>query len=91
MENESLATELLREVKASARRWFVAFCIMVVLELATIIGFMWYISLPTEEGGTAQTIDNVDNSDVRQVVGDYNGESDTDNILQETGSKSPDE
>ena len=52
MENETLATELLHEIKASAKRWFIAFCIMVGLELATIIGFMWYISLPVEEYGT---------------------------------------
>ena len=45
----SLATELLHELKASAKRWFIAFCVMVVLELATIGGFLWYISLPVEE------------------------------------------
>ena len=43
-----LASEILAEVKQNTRRWFLAFCIMVVLELATIIGFMWYISLPTD-------------------------------------------
>ena len=48
-ENMSLATELLHEVKASAKRWFIAFIIMVVVEVLTIAGFLWYISLPTEE------------------------------------------
>ena len=48
-ENMTLATELLHELKASAKRWFIAFCIMVGLELATIIGFMWYMSLPSED------------------------------------------
>lgn len=48
-ENMTLATELLHEVKASAKRWFIAFCVMVGLEIATIIGFLWYISLPVEE------------------------------------------
>lgn len=47
-DNISLATELLHEVKTSAKRWFIAFCIMVVLEICTIIGFVWYISLPVE-------------------------------------------
>lgn len=45
----SLATELLHELKASAKRWFIAFCVMVALEIATIGGFLWYISLPVEE------------------------------------------
>lgn len=48
-ENMSLATELLHELKASAKRWFIAFCVMVVLEVATIAGFLWYISLPIDE------------------------------------------
>lgn len=42
----SLASDILAELKASAKRWFIAFCIMVVLEIITIFGFMWYISLP---------------------------------------------
>ncbi len=54
MENQTLATELLHELKASAKRWFIAFCIMVVLELATIGGFIWYISLPVEEYSVIQ-------------------------------------
>lgn len=44
-ESVGFATELLREVKASARRWFIAFCVMVMVEVATIIGFIWYIYL----------------------------------------------
>lgn len=51
-ESVSFATELLREVKSSARRWFIAFCVMVILEVATICGFIWYISLPVEETST---------------------------------------
>lgn len=52
MEKQNLATEILAELKATCRRWFIAFCVMVVLEIATIAGFIWYISLPT-------TFDNV--------------------------------
>lgn len=86
MENDTLATELLKELKASARRWFVAFCIMVVLELMTIAGFVWYISLPVEEQNVTQTADSIEDSDVRQIVGDYDGKSDTDSELQEESS-----
>lgn len=44
-----LASEILAEVKQNTRRWFWAFIIMVILEIATIGGFMWYISLPVEQ------------------------------------------
>ena len=70
----SLAYELLVEVKHSARRWFVAFCIMCILELLTIVGFMWYISLPSEEiSQMEQTMEEMliyDNNDVRQTIGE---------------------
>ncbi len=66
MDNEkmTLATELLHELKASARRWFIAFIIMSCLEVSTIAGFMWYISLPADdvivenEDGNANYIGN---------------------------------
>lgn len=48
MENETLATELLHELKASAKRWF----IIAIIELVIICGitgaFLWYISLPVD-------------------------------------------
>ena len=49
MDEMNLATEILHELKASARRWFIAFCIMVALEVVTIGVFIWYISLPVDE------------------------------------------
>lgn len=75
--NENFATELLHELKAASKRWFVAFCIMVALEIITIAGFLWYISLPVEEivvesddGGNANYIGN-------DIQGDLNnGKSD---------------
>lgn len=71
MDNESLATELLHEIKATSKRWFIAFCIMVVLEVATIAGFLWYVSLPVEEYTTeyTQTAEDVEDSMVRQIIG----------------------
>lgn len=74
-DNYSLATELLREIKASARRWFIAFCIMVGLEVITIAGFIWYITLPTDE----VSIENEDGN-ANYIGGDlegglYNGEN----------------
>lgn len=78
MDNDTLATELLKEVKASAKRWFIAFLVMVGIEFATIAGFLWYISLPVEEVSTEyqQEIDNLDNSKAMQMIGSkYDGES----------------
>lgn len=70
MDNETLATELLHEIKASSKRWFIAFCVMCVLEIATIVGFLWYISLPVEEytGEYTQEVEDVDSSEVTQTI-----------------------
>lgn len=65
----TLATELLHELKATSKRWFIAFCIMVVLEFATIVGFMWYISLPVDE----LTIEN-DDGNANYIGNDLNGD-----------------
>lgn len=72
MDNESLALELLHEVKASAKRWFIAFCVMVGVEIATIIGFLWYISLPIEEVSVYEQTGeqtNTNTSEFNQTIG----------------------
>lgn len=86
MAENSLATELLHEVKSSAKRWFIAFCIMVGLEIATIIGFMWYISLPTDDYSVSQESDN---NSVNILEGTYNG-NETDSTENEKSSQSED-
>lgn len=72
MNEETLASELLKELKATSKRWFIAFCVMVILEIATICGFLWYISLPVEETETtiSQDAQDLDNSDIKQIIGD---------------------
>ena len=74
-DNISLATELLHEVKASAKRWFIAFCIMVALEVCTIIGFVWYISLPAEtyDNTIEQTADDRGLNIINDGGGNYYG------------------
>lgn len=70
---DSFASDLLHEVKVNSKRWFIAFCVMVAVEIATIFGFMWYISLPVEESETVYTQES-DNNGYNQIVGgDYNG------------------
>lgn len=85
--NEHFATELLKEVKTNAKRWFIAFCVMVAVEIATIIGFLWYISLPVEETTTTYTQESDEGAYNQIIGGDYNGsEADNENDLQKTGS-----
>lgn len=82
MDNGNLATELLHEIKATSRRWFIAFILMCVLEIATIAVFIWYISLPTDEisveseDGNANYIGNDLNGEL------YNGKSNSEETSQ---------
>ena len=80
MENEvqTLATELLHELKASAKRWFIIAVIELFIILGIAGGFIWYLSLPVEdevvsvesEDGNANYVGN----DMTGAI--YNGKSD---------------
>lgn len=70
-EGMTLASEILAELKASARRWFIAFLVMIGIEIATICGFLWYISLPVDDAVTMQSVDAENNGEIDQHVGDY--------------------
>ena len=84
MENETLATEMLRELKSNNRRWFIAFLVVLTLWFATIGAFLWYVSLPVEETTVEQEVDGDANALIG--IGNYNGET-TSN--QETQSGTP--
>lgn len=74
-ENTSLATELIRELKSTSKRWFIAFIVVLSLWFATIGGFIIYLSLPVEETTTTEsyvTQDADDNGDNNYVGGDNN-------------------
>lgn len=85
-EEMTLATEILGELKASARRWFIAFLVMLGIEAATIAGFLWYLSLPVEYEQI--TVDNEDGNAMylgneNSVIGGiHNGESDSNKSSQ---------
>ena len=49
MENQPLATELIKELRASNRRWFIIALVELVIIIAAVLGFLWYISLPIDE------------------------------------------
>jgi hypothetical protein len=63
----NLATELMHEIKAASKRWFIAFLVVLGLWFATIGGFIWYISLPVEE--TTDIAQEADNDSYNQIVG----------------------
>ena len=85
MENETFATEMLRELKTSNRRWFVSFLIVLTLWFATIGAFLWYISLPMEDISISQKADG--NSNLVSIGDMYGGKSN--NKIQETSKKEP--
>ena len=84
-EGTTLATEIFLELKNSARRWFIAFLVMVGVEIATVAGFLWYISLPTEEYTVDQNTDA--GGDNYAVGGDYSIGTAEDNIQTESDQK----
>lgn len=83
---ETLATELLHEIKSSARRWFVIAMVELCIIIGLGIGILWYLSLPAEtvetEYSQEMEMDDMENSTATQVIGgNYNGKDETD--LQE--------
>lgn len=71
MDNEgtTLATELLHELKKSAKRWFIIAIIELMLLLALGGGFLWYISLPIDD----VSIEN-DSGNANYIGDDLNGD-----------------
>lgn len=70
--DNTLATELLHELKICAKRWFIAFLIVLGLWFTTIAGFVVYLSLPVNEtvsvenqGGNANYIGNDLNGELK--------------------------
>lgn len=82
MENQTLASEMLSELKASNRRWFIAFIVVLALWFATIGAFIIYLSLPVEELTVEQEVDG----DTNQLIGmgDYYGGTTDSYLSQET-------
>lgn len=78
MENIPLATEIIRTMKK------IIFA-LIILEVLTIAGFMWYISLPTDETYIEQESDN---DSYNQIIGgDYNGEQTKSNSQEKSNQK----
>ena len=71
MEKESLATEMLKELKHQSRRWFIIAIIELIIIIATNTGWLIYESTfetITEEEQTIEDIDNSSNSNYTQTI-----------------------
>ena len=80
MENQTLASEMLSELKAQNKRLFVAFIVVLALWFATIGVFIIYLSLPVEEYSVSQEVDG----DTNQLIGiGDNYVSETDSYISE--------
>ncbi len=75
-DRETLASEMLRELKAQNKRLFIAFVLALVLWFVTIGGFIIYLSLPVEEISVEQEVDGDTNHLIG--IGDaYGGETES--------------
>ena len=81
MEDMNFATEMLKEIKATSKRWFIAFIVTLCLWFATIAGFIiyeYYILPVTEDTVTVENKDGNANYIGNDMNGDlYNGEDNT--------------
>lgn len=75
MENQPLATELIKEVRAQNKRLFIIALVELGIIIATVCIFVWYLTVPIDE----ISIENDDGNATyigRDLEGGlYNGES----------------
>lgn len=72
MKEETLATEMLREIKSQSKRWFIISIILLVALVASNVGWLIYESqyeeVTTDEVQTIEDIDNSSNSNYLQTI-----------------------
>ena len=68
MDGDNLATELLREVKATSKRWFILFIITLIMLCGTNMAWLYAWNLPSE--GTTTTITSDDGSNANYIEGE---------------------
>ena len=77
MDNQPLATELIRELRASNRRWFIIALVELGIIIAIVAGFLWYLTIPIDEISIENDDGNATYIGHNLEGGLYNGESDT--------------
>ena len=70
MDGDNLATELLREVKATSKRWFILFIIALIMLCGTNMAWLYAWNLPSEETTTTITSDDGSNANYFEGEGD---------------------
>jgi uncharacterized membrane protein YqiK len=49
MENQPLATELIKELRAHSKRWFIIAMVELIIIILIVFIFIWYLTLPIDE------------------------------------------
>lgn len=70
MDGDNLATELLREVKATSKRWFILFIITLIMLCGTNMAWLYAWNLPSDETTTTITSDDGSNTNYIEGEGD---------------------
>jgi hypothetical protein len=72
MENKTLATEMLHEIKAQSKRWFVISIILLVALVGSNIAWLihegQYETVTSDEVQTMEDINNSENSSYTQTI-----------------------
>ena len=79
MEDNTLATELLHQIKSSMRKWFIAFIVVLIMFFVSNVAWLYAWTLPTETTSTTYDVDSDD--DGNAIINDegevsIDGESD---------------
>ncbi len=74
MEEKNLATEMLHELKAQSKRWFIIAIVELVLLVGSNVAWLVYqsqyedVTTTTDEVQTMEDIDNSNNSNYTQTI-----------------------
>lgn len=77
MEENTLAMELLHQIKSTTRKWFIAFIILLVMFFASNLAWLYAWNLPVEDTDTTTTNTydyDVDREDDGNAVYNESGE-----------------
>lgn len=73
MKEETLAMEMLKELKAQSKRWFIISIVELIIILTGSGLFIWYLNTPTDEEYVTYTQDadtDGDNAPITQEIGE---------------------
>ena len=77
MENDKLATELLHEIKAQSKRWFILFLVTIILLFISNALWLYAWCLPVEDISCQTTVESNDSGNANYLEGNgdiINGE-----------------